>query len=211
MSMMYDAVFRGRKKSKNKNHNRGRSNSNVRSCKYCGKGHSHRYCPVFGKKYQKCGKDNHFKAVCKSEKCNFSTSRSRPKKGKGKKFHEINEQKDEVMDNLADQVQSLFYHDFRFNSVNTRMHTLIECQTPEGKKSLQTFKIDTGADGNLMPISIFLKLFPKISLETLGRTINKGIMLFAYNNTQIKQYGTCSVKLSFKGRNVICKFFIVEH
>ena len=39
--------------------------------------------PAFGKS-QKCRKDNHFKAVCKSsEKCD--TSLSRPKKGQRKK------------------------------------------------------------------------------------------------------------------------------
>ena len=32
------------------------------------------------------------------------------------------------MDDLADQVQSLFYHDVHFNSINTRMHTEIECR-----------------------------------------------------------------------------------
>ena len=42
------------------------------------------------------------------------SSRSRPKKkGKGKKFHKVTENNDE-MDDLADQVQSLFYHDVHF-------------------------------------------------------------------------------------------------
>ena len=73
------------------------------------------------------------------------------------------------------------------------------------------FKVDTGAGGNLMPITMFMKLYPKISLETLSKTIDKGITLFAYNNTPIKQYGTCSVNVSFKGKQEICKFYVVEH
>ena len=45
---------------------------------------------------------------------------SRPKKGqKSKLFNEINEEKNESMDDLADQVQSLFYHYVHFNSINT--------------------------------------------------------------------------------------------
>ena len=32
-----------------------------------------------------------------------------------------------------------------------------------------------------------------------------------YNNTPIKQYGTCSVHLSFKGKTGVCKFYVVEH
>ena len=36
-------------------------------------------------------------------------------------------------------------------------------------------------------------------------------MLYAYNNTPIKQYGTCSVKVSFKDKQNICKFYVVKH
>ena len=93
--------------------------------------------------------------------------------------------KDETMDDLADQVQSLFYHGIHFNSVNTRMHTTIDCKTLDGRTSSQMFKVDTGADGNLMPISMFTRLFSKISLEALGKKVRKGVTLFAYNNTPI--------------------------
>ena len=91
------------------------------------------------------------------------------------------------------------------------MHTELQCETKSGNKSKQVFKVDTGADGNLMPITMFMKLYPKISLETLAKTIDKGIILFAYNNTPIKQYGTCSIKVSFKEKQQICKFYMVEH
>ena len=152
---------------------------------------------------------NHFKAVCKS--CSDSRhdhSRQRPKnKGKGKKFHEINEQNDEVMDDLAEQVQSLVYNDVHFNAINTQMHTLIKCEIPDGQSSDHTFKIDTGDDGNLMPISMFSRLFPQVGLDALSRTIEKDVTLYTYNNSPIKQYGTCHVKLSFKSRSSICKFF----
>ena len=101
------------------------------------------------------------------------------------------------MDDLTEQVQSLFYNDIHFNSVNSRMHTTLNCMTPDGRSSDQTFKVDTGADGNLMPISMFSKLFPKVSLDTLSQTINKSVTLFAYNDTEMKQFGTCSIKLRF--------------
>ena len=62
-----------------------------------------------------------------------------------------------VMDDLTEQVQSLFYNDVRFNAVNTRMHITVECETPDGKCSENTFKIDTGVDDNLIPIPMFTK------------------------------------------------------
>ena len=78
------------------------------------------------------------------------------RKEKVKRFHEINEEKSESMDDLADQVQSLFYSNVQFNSVNNRRHTEIECNTPNEKVSRETFKVDTEADRNLMPISMFM-------------------------------------------------------
>ena len=74
------------------------------------------------------------------------------------------------------------------------MHTELGCEMSQNR-SKQVFKIDTGADGNLMPITMFTKLYPRISLETLSKTVDRGITLcMPYNNTPIKQYGTCSVK-----------------
>ena len=108
------------------------------------------------------------------------------------------------MDDLAIQVQSLFYHDMHFNAINTRMYT-------DGEVSKHIFKVDTGADGYLMPITMFAKLFPKITLKALKRTVESGVNHYTYNNTPIKQFGVCSVQLSFKGKSGICKFFVVKH
>ena len=61
-----------------------------------------------------------------------------------------------------------------------------------------------------MPITMFVRLFPKISLETQEETVENGVTLFAYNNTPIKQFGTCSVKISCIGKQIICKFYAIE-
>ena len=92
-----------------------------------------------------------------------------------------------------------------------QMYTEIECKIPAGEVSKQTFKVDTGADGNLMPISMFAKLFPKISVKTLEKTVESGVNFYVYNNIPIRQFGVCSVRLSFKGKSGICKFYVVEH
>ena len=203
-AISYDSVhtngFRGRGKFRSKSKGHGRSSSLIRNCKYCGKSHNKGNCPAFGKKCGKCGKENHFKAVCKSGSSDYKrdNSKHRPRtKGSKKKFHEINEEEG-VMDDLSDQVQALFYNEVHFNAINMRMHTTLKCVTPDGRSSDQLFKIDTGADGNLMPIKMFAVLFPKVSLDTLSKTINKGVTLFTYNNTPIKQFGMCSVRLSLR-------------
>ena len=39
------------------------------------------------------------------------------------------------------------------------------------------YKVDTGSDGNIMPLHIFKKLFPKITNEQLVANKNKNILL----------------------------------
>ena len=109
MSMTYNAIYRGRNKLRNKSiHGRNRSSSNSKSC-IVEKCTAKDVLPM-GKSVKKCGRDNHFKSVCRSND-KHDSSRSRPKKGqKGKRVHEINE-KNDSMDDLADQEQSLLYHD----------------------------------------------------------------------------------------------------
>ena len=49
------------------------------------------------------------------------------------------------------------------------------------------FKVDTGADGNLLPLGEFFKHFPEANLNDLAKTIDPHTKLYAYNNTEIKQ------------------------
>ena len=81
------------------------------------------------------------------------------------------------------------------------MHTTLKCETPDGWSSDQIFKINTGADVNLMAISMFARLFPHVSLDALSRMVEKDVTLYVYNNTPIRQFSTCSARLSFKGRS----------
>ena len=69
---------------------------------------------------------------------------------KGKKIHEVTEDQNGSMNDLADQVQSLFYDNMHFNTINMQMYTKVNCEIKQGLKSSEMFKIDTGADGNLI-------------------------------------------------------------
>ena len=80
-----------------------------------------------------------------------------PKENEKRKFHEVNEQNDWVMDDLAEQVQSLFYSDVHFNAINARIYTTLKCETHDGWSSDQIFKIDTGTGWQLNANSICLQ------------------------------------------------------
>ena len=49
------------------------------------------------------------------------------------------------------------------------------------------FKLDSGAHGNLIPKSMFQKLYPGLPYSDLRKSIDKRITLVAYNKQEIKQ------------------------
>ena len=49
------------------------------------------------------------------------------------------------------------------------------------------FKLDSGAHGNLIPKSMFQKLYPGLPYSDLRKSIDKWVTLVAYNKQEIKQ------------------------
>ena len=74
----------------------------------------------------------------------------------------------------------------------------------------ECFKIDSGACGNLIPLYLYLELFPKSNVHDLKSTMDHCIQLVAYNKNLIKQYGTCCSKIKPNNRAHVCKFYIVD-
>ena len=73
------------------------------------------------------------------------------------------------------------------------------------------FKLDSGAHGNLMLISMFKSLFPGLPHDVLRKSIDKRVTLVAYNKQEIKQLGHCCINVSnpSTGNSKTCKFFVV--
>ena len=77
------------------------------------------------------------------------------------------------------------------------------------RKNVLRFKLDTGAGGNMLPYDIWQEFFPGRSKSDLAYTIDKGVTLQAYNKSEIRQLGTCSLKVSHNGVSHTCHFFVV--
>ena len=59
------------------------------------------------------------------------------------------------VDEIISKVRSMYYHDVHFNSVNTFMHISLSTKSCNGSSMKTHFKVDTGADGNLLPLGEF--------------------------------------------------------
>ena len=157
-------------------------------CRYCGSVHALRQCPAYGKMCGGCSKVGHFKKVCQS-----------------RKDHTVCEVEVEVSqeDNEIEEVSlNLVY----LNNKQLLITADLEMQVIKNTVKIP-YKIDTGSEGNLMPLYIFKKLCGHWSMEQLKRSIENNIKLKTYNGMQIEQLVMCMAIIKFKNsKKEMCVF-----
>ena len=130
------------------------------------------------------------------------------------KYKEVNVDQessdDGQIDEITSKVRSMYYNDIHFNSVNTHMHIKLNTKFCNGNSLKTHFKVDTGADGNLLPLGEFFKHFPNVNMTQLAKTIDTGTKLYACNNTEIKQVGVCELLVEYREHCKICQFDVVD-
>ena len=72
------------------------------------------------------------------------------------------------------------------------------------------FKVDSGAAGNIIPYNVFQELYPDMPKSALKNSINHRTCLVAYNKEEIKQLGTCILKVNYGGKTLTWEFFVVS-
>ena len=107
-------------------------------CRYCGGSHTPRQCTAFEKMCAACGKMGHFRKVCRSKrKC---------------AVHEVEiDMEPESQGEDTEIVSiSLLYINRKWSSIMAKL------EMQAGKTALEIpCKIDTGSEGNIMPLYIF--------------------------------------------------------
>ena len=68
------------------------------------------------------------------------------------------------------------------------------------------YKVDTGSNGNVMPLQIYKNLFLKITNEQLVANNNKYILLKTCNKLTTMQLGTCTVEIEHKNNRKNVEF-----
>ena len=71
------------------------------------------------------------------------------------------------------------------------------------------FKIDSNAAGNIVPYNVFQELYPGMLKSVLKNSINHQMHLVAYNKEEIKQLGTCVLKVNYGDKTLPQEFFVV--
>ena len=130
-------------------------------CFYCGAVHEPRRCPAFGKQCHKCGKRNHFAAVCQRRMIN-----------------EITTEQPADEDEAFLQIHSLLERGQR-----TKMRSNLTVKDNNFRSFEIEFKLDTGAEANVLPYSIYSEM-------CLGPLHNCSTVLCGFGNAMVKPLGT---------------------
>ena len=145
-------------------------------CRYCGGSHVPRQCPAYGKTCTGCGKSGHFKKVCRSRRdCTI---------------HEV--ELEMAQEPQKEEIETVSINSIYLNKKCLLITARLEMQVGENTIEVP-YKIDTGSEGNLMPLYIFKRLFKNMPEEQLKGSMKGNIKPKTYNGTHITQLGTCTV------------------
>ena len=149
------------------------------TCGRCGKSHAKDSCPAMGKTCLKCKKANHFANMCKT---------------RDQKVHEVSDNPYQVSDSLF--VESIS------EDVNQINQVFVDIEIGH-KKIPVSFKLDTGAQVNVIPLHVFHQL----ECNNLESTTQR---LFGYGGKPLKVEGKCTLACSYKGTQGQHHFYVVS-
>lgn len=156
----------------------------LHTCGYCEKEHKRKETwPAKGKQCAKRGKWNHFAKVCKS---------------KSKSVHIVSDNKPE---DGYPNVSSEFFIDSVTNTITSSEQAFAEVEIKEYGSPLK-FKLDTGAQVNVIPERVFKNIATKM-LHTHKK-------LTGYGGQPMSVKGTCQLHCKYKENAMPLDFFIVD-
>lgn len=164
-----------------------KSKTNDKTCTACGGNHDKQTeCPAKGKQCLKCKKLNHFAKVCRSKVYN-------QKKTGHREVHTVQE-------TTNDSDPELFI-DIIAAGEDNEDSAFAEIQLGPNKVKL-TFKLDTGAQANIVPANVFTKLNTPLKKDK--------DKLFGYGGHPLKVEGHCELVSRYKDKTTEQTFHIVD-
>ncbi len=171
---------------------RSKETDKTYQCKRCGTKHKYKDCPAFGKSCRKCGAKGHFASQCFSQQSTPNPSYEAPVKGRQKKVHAVDENEE--------MLQDLFIGTLSVDSCELSWYEELSIN----KKAVK-FKLDTGAEANVLPRRLFRQLNSK---ETVKPT---KVKLSAYGENTVKPDGKVNLSCKTKSEEeCILEFYIVD-
>jgi hypothetical protein len=191
-------------------------------CGKCGREHAsspRTKCPAFGTTCSSCGKRNHWATLCgqKKEEKHPKREEAQTPKPRYKSRHRPQQRVHDLTtahNDEDDTEQTLYFGSLEIAHLSSKEMTqaLVDVEvkrTASTSSSLITCKIDTGAEGNVLPVSLYRKIVPQQDDELSGLQKSDTIIK-AYGGSTIPQYGTCRLIVSYASHEETSTFHVVK-
>lgn len=208
-------------------------NSN-RKCNRCGLKFPHKGdCPAMGSKCFSCGKLNHWRAMCKSKP--KENNRHRPtgssnsnrfrSKHRSRSRNRSERPSSNTLSRENHNSESLGVEQIKFEVI--KINNIQGSKDPDGeifatlntsveeKQATLKVKVDTGAEGNILPMRIFKSMYPH-KVNAKGKPLPSAplqpsdTIITAYNGSRINHHGMHFLDCAFEGNNSKVKFYVTD-
>ena len=186
-----------------KRRNSNKSENMIVNCKFCGGQHARGNCPAYNKQCNNCSKLNHFAKCCNKKKTRKVREVNAETSDEDEFFvGAVGAESDASLetDKLAEQKQENL-EEYVVGGISNTSEWSISLST-NGSDVL--YKLDTGAQVNILPKSEYMKLAQKPKLKETK------IKLTAYNSTKIPVLGKCILRVLHKRKILPIMFIVAE-
>ena len=185
--------------------NREYNHTRKNNCNNCGQQHAAKSCPAYGKSCNNCHKLGHFAKLCRS------TNRQRQREPiRDLECEENQYEHEDGIDTI--ETTSTSIEKKSITSANTNVHEMTKNEhasiTFNNNKTL-SFKLDTGAETNILTKADFCKIIPK--RQRTSKLRPSTAKLTAYGGHAIPILGKCYLQCQYKSSKQVIEFHVVEH
>ena len=195
-------------------------------CSYCGRNHdktNREMCPAFGKQCRNCGRANHWAEVCTRPKVSQLPGRSssqtqqQPQRNSSYSSSKPSKQVSAVTEDF----ESLTFESISIHGVTDddqardQIFVCLGIDLPHcGSETFLRAKVDTGAQGNVLPLRIFKSMFPG-DIDENGEPVTGSLQpsqtkLTAYGGSPLKQFGICALNCSYENQAEELTFYVSD-
>ena len=196
-----------------------RQNSNLR-CGKCGLSHEKK-CPAQGTRCRKCNQWNHWEQVCRNKQAQDRKAKPSLRKQPGGWIPHAKSSQNKIhtVEETNSDSDELCFETIKIDSSNVtpvkdEAFAKLQVKLPnvDHPNPVLKVKVDTGAQGNILPLRIYRNMFPhhvgENGLPT--ETTPSQTKLTAYNGTQIPQHGVCSIRCSYGDKATDAMFYVAD-
>ena len=195
-------------------------------CTNCNRQHPNGKCPATNSRCRACGRHGHWEAACRSKSTNDGPKPSsqkprRPRsqsrsvrRGNKQTVHQLRVNEDGTDD---DTFQHLEFNSVTENDGRDEIFATLDIALRNGARERDAtlkVKVDTGAQGNILPVRTFKRMFPELLDESRvpskRHLRHRPTILTAYNGAAMTHHGTIVIPCSYGKRQCDTECYVVE-